>query len=288
MTGYAPTILGAAPKAVFLDNSTVSFSNLRLSWRIDAAYPDEFQVNYSLVLTTANPAYSSIYSKELLVSRENNSLYLPNRALIGTWPYWLAPQFLSPDYYFSTRPITIYHAKPEYVFEPGVAPHRVFTDAREFLSLPQGGAWPNRSATSNFFDSNLRLSNIGAFKTDRLLVSYPFLASINGTGINVSQTGAVFISPTGDWVGVFDRLSGVMLAWNHVQFLTDDILLHSGFGIREVGFRSSSLELKTTNLSLQTDWIPDSSLLALPIYVAVSGTATGVGILYYRKTRKHT
>ena len=215
-----------------------------------------------------------VLSKEVQVSQYNNSLYLLNGTLIGTWPYWLSTEYLSSSLFTSNPPLVLVHQDHAYDIPLGGSKaEKVLFNSTEFVSLPQGSLMPNVTATSSFAESTLSIQGLGPFKTDRLLVTYPYLRSSPGPG------GTQITGPQGTWVAVYDRFSGFMLALDQWTWDTDDVLLHSGLNVWQFGFDGGSLVLQSTNLKISAD--ANSSQDILPLTTVASIAVVSICLILY-------
>lgn len=286
MVGYQPSL--DAPnsygvyRVLYLDFKTShAYSSLTVGWDIEAVRPDSYLVNYSVVFRGMVGGGSSggTLSEDILVSRDNNTAYWTNGTAFGTWPYWLAQKYLVPG---ST--ITIVHRVPEFIYDStnGTNGLENFTEVA-FTSLPQGTKLPNQTATQDFLESSLNLGSQGTFLTDRIIVTYPFWHVIHIPGNNNTVSFANSI-----WVGAYDRFSGILLAQDHDYWFIDDLLLHSGLGVWQVGFHDPSLILSSTNLDLNPDTKPGPSdiWIAAAIIVALIGSFGIATILTTRRRQK--
>ncbi len=226
---------------------------MKFGWRIVAVYQDTYVVDYSLSLAGIQGTGASLdFQRNVIVSRTNNSVYDLNGTLYGTWPYWLAPSYLSLQGNFTPA-----HGFPEGVtnFTTG-QPTIQFNTPDEFLSLPLGNGMPSRPLNStDFLRSTLNITALGTFDTDRLIVTYPWGVITNLTGVSGLPNGMMaigWVSPI--WLGIYDRFSGIMLAYQFsTSWFTDDILLHSSFDVWQIGSANESLILTATNLPIKAD-----------------------------------
>ncbi len=261
---YWPNPFSPSPVTVYYpDNRSSDFYSLRIEWKILSVSSEQYLVNYTVYLQNTSESNSSWtqISTELTVSRFNNTLYSLRGTNLGTWPYFLSPEADSPG-----SRIVLYHNYFEYdITPPSRTSVKKYWNATEFVSLPQGGGIPNSTANNTFFDSELEVPAVGVFRTDRLFVTYPYWNSLtvtqNGSGLtgapygsdgSTSQTLTLLV-PSGGWVGIYDRFSGIMLAYdNYGGQLVDDILLHA-LGIWYITFDSPSLMIVSTDIPLQPD-----------------------------------
>lgn len=266
-------------------NQTVGFDSLSLSWVIDDVLPSFYQVNYTLQFDgMVHPSVWSLLSVELHVSISNGSAYLLNGSYVGSWPYWL-PQAslvvgtdieLIHDYPFATT----VNGTPAFVPESPV----------EFTSLSQGGAESNSTSGASYLDATLDVPGIGSFMTDRLIVTYPHLyviplpqgvtVWINGKEVNSTDEGV----NTPIWSAIYDRFSGVLLAYNHADWFTDDIMMHA-LGVWQIGFNAPSLVMTSSNFNLSPE--PKGDTLLYPmVLLAVAGVVAAGSLVAWRSRRR--
>jgi hypothetical protein len=257
LVGYRPRQIGLAQMWPLsqLNNSEevkTDITSLRLSWRIADVSDTTYLVKYNLNLIGVNKSAGNDLSlmSDVIVSRTNNTAYAANGTELGTWPYWLAP---SSRVLFGN--VTMVHGFPWWWHNlTGVKELRLESTPC-YISLPLGnGIAPNDTVASKppFFDSTFDLPAFGTFKTDRLLVTYPTL-KVYYTGSQVNWE-----TPALQWVALFDRFSGTMLALDLVDWYSDDIMLHSQLAIWMFTLKANALVLTSTSLNLSPD-IPSTS-----------------------------
>lgn len=288
LAGYsALPHVGYTTNQVYLNDyqTHIPYSSFTIGWTIELVRRDNYLVNYTVILSGLSDAAANVgrIVESLVVSRLNNTVYSLNGTALGSWPYWLTSQYLAPG-----ATLTLIHAFPEFVTNGTYSGLEDFTET-VFTSLPQGTGQPNRTATQDFLDSSLNLGPYGTFDTDRLLVTYPFFRFFpcpGGTSTAFHCAGSNSI-----WVGIYDRPSGILLAQDHNFWFIDDILLHSGKGIGQIGFHGLSLVLSSTNLNLSPDsrsggsdvWVPAAVAVGL---IAAFGVATVLFVRYRSKPRR--
>ncbi|MGA1976067.1 MAG: winged helix-turn-helix domain-containing protein [Conexivisphaerales archaeon] len=265
-------------------NQTIGFDSLSLSWVIDDVLPSYYQVNYTLQFDGMEPSSEwSLLSVELLVSVSNGSAYLLNGSYVGSWPYWL-PQAslvvgtdieLIHDYPFATA----VNGTPAFVPESPV----------EFTSLSQGGAEPNGTSGASYLDATLDVPGIGSFMTDRLIITYPHTHVFplpQGVTVWFNETPAnstVGVN-TPIWSAIYDRFSGVLLAYNHADWFTDDIMMHA-LGVWQIGFNANSLVMTSSNFNLSPE--PKGDTLLYPmVLLAVAGVVAAGSLVVWRSRRR--
>jgi hypothetical protein len=275
LAGYQPYRgLGYSNNTVWYNDykTHLPYSSLTMEWQIESVEPNSYVVNYTVTMKglERGGANGDRVVENVIVSRQNNTVYSTNSTVLGTWPYWLDSKYLAPG-----SMLTLIHDFPEFVSNGTFTGLEHFTETA-FTSLPQGTAEPNKTATEDFLDSSLDLGPQGTFDTDRLLVTYPFFRAVSLPG---AGTGVTYTYANSIWIGVYDRPSGILLAQDHDFWFIDDILLHSGSGIGQIGFSGLSLVLSSTNLNLSPDSRPGGSdlwILAAVMagLIAVFGVAT--------------
>ncbi len=242
-----------------------------VSWAIERVLASDYLVNYTISLGDygGHIGRTLNLSAAVLVSRSNNSVFSETGTSLGTWPYWLASPYLVPG-----ASLVLIHDYPQNVIGVGSGdPVENFSE-HAFTSLPEGDGEPNITATSDFLDSWLHLG-IGDFRTDRLLVTYPYFHEISDTGISVSGPSSGFTISTSNaiWVGVYDRVTGIMLAQDHNNYFVDDVMLHS-LGLWQIGFNALSLVLSSTNVKIA----PDSATPILTTLLVAAGVVSVLAV----------
>lgn len=284
LAGWLPVSgpAGRENEVSYLDFKTqLPFSSLTVGWQIESVQADSYLVNYTVVLVglSGQGQENGRLSESILVSRVNNTAYWVNGTAFGTWPYWLADSYRAPG-----ATITLVHRVPIFGSSLNDTNSLVYLTEEAFTSLPQGVGLPNRTATKDFLDSSLNLGPQGTFLTDRLLVTYPFFRSLNSPGAH-----ATFRAANAFWVGVYDRFSGILLAQDHDGYFIDDVLLHSGLGVWQVGFSAASLTLHSTDLNLGPDSKPGQSniwIAALVVLALVGTFIVASTLTVHRRSRK--
>jgi hypothetical protein len=257
------------------------YSSLTVGWKIESVRPASYLMNYTVSLSglQGDVANGGRIVENVVVSRQNGTVYSVNGTALGSWPYWLAGQYLVPG-----ATLTLIHRFGEFVFNQTFNGLAYFTDTA-FTSLPQGTGVPNKTATQDFLDSSLNLGPQGTFITDRLLVTYPYFRFFP-CGPAMVPARCTFSNPI--WVGVYDRPSGILLAQDHNFWFIDDILLHSGLGIGQIGFHGLSLVLSSTNLNLGPDSRPGGTsvwVLAAAVVAAISVFGVAAASVLRRHSR---
>jgi hypothetical protein len=256
LVGYSAGGIGANDALQFLNATWVTYDEMKFGWRIVAVSQETYVVDYSLSLAGIQGTGASLdFQRNVIVSRTNNSVYDLNGTLYGTWPYWLAPSYLSLQGNF-----TPVHGFPQGVTNLMGQPIIQFNTPDEFLSLPLGNAMPSEPLNStDFLRSTMNITAQGTFDTDRLIVTYPWGLIVNTTELP-GLSGLIGIGHTQPlWLGIYDRFSGIMLAYQFsTSWFTDDILLHSSFDVWQIGSANESLILTATNLPIKAD-VPVSS-----------------------------
>lgn len=247
-----------ANKVLYLNGSwTNPVGRLQVMWRIDDVLPSQYLVNYTVAFVQGDGGKGSyayvVKSTLLLVDIQEGTAYYTNLTKVGTWPYWLPSKTLNPGADF----VPLHDYPSQTYFPSNDTEGMVFETPLEFVSLPQGRAIPN-GTSSTFLNEVLDVPSVGRFRSDRLLVTYPYLFAVENPGVNVSTgngSGPVtFLQvPSSPWVGVYDRLTGILLGLVHVSDLTDDVLLHAETQISDVGYVGASLLLTSTNVPLVLD-----------------------------------
>ena len=276
LAGYAAfTHVPYTTNQLYLNDYKTDFpySSFIVGWKIESVRQDTYLVNYTVLLSglQGDAASKGRIMEDVVVSRQNNTVYSTNGTALGSWPYWLANRYLAPG-----ATLTLIHDFTEFITNSSYTGPAYFTETA-FTSLPQGSGEPNKTATQDFVDSSLNLGPQGTFVTDRLLITYPYFFS--GPCGGVTSPGVSCVSSNPIWVGVYDRPSGILLSQDHDFWFIDDILLHSDSGIGQIGFSGLSLILSSTNLNLNPDAKPGGSTLWIPAVVvvgliAVFGVAT--------------
>lgn len=275
----------------FLNRTTLNYSLKDIIWRIEDLPKEYIKVNYTIEFFNASSEQVTspfVLSEEILVSTLNAYAYATNGTYLGQWPYWL------PSSAAIGANVTLLHNYPlygcDYAGNCGITNLTVV----EFLSHPLGNGLPvSPTNSSTFIDTTLSLPSIGSFRSDRLIISYPYLSVSHCNTLTdcekgiFNSSGPVVVEgiPTPNWVAVYDQLSGIMLALQRDDWFVDDVILHSSLHVWHIGFRFSSLVLAKTNIRLAPDnqtnmGIPLSYLfLSAGIIVAIST----ISIYYYFK-----
>jgi hypothetical protein len=293
LAGYSASPVDSpiqANKVLYLNGSwTNPVGRLQVMWRIDDVLPSQYLVNYTLAFVQGDGGKGSyayvVKSTLLLVDIQEGTAYYTNLTKVGTWPYWLPSKTLNPGADFVP-----FHDHPSQTYFPSNGTEgMVFVTPLEFVSLPQGRAIPN-GTSSTFLNEVLDVPSVGRFRSDRLLVTYPYLFAVENPGVNVSTgngSGPVTLLqvPSRPWVGVYDRLTGILLGLVHVSDLTDDVLLHTETQISDVGYVGASLLLTSTNVPLVLDSAVEGGVDVATLGFAVVSVVVGVTAvtLYLRR-----
>lgn len=247
LVGFGPGGASTSDALQFLNTTWITYDEMKIGWRIVAVSQETYVVDYSLSLAGIEGTGASLdFQRNVVLSRTNNSVYDVNGTLYGTWPYWLAPSYLSLQGNFTPA-----HGFPEGVYNSTSGQSTIrFNTPDEFLSLPLGDRIPSRPLNStDFLRSTMNITALGTFDTDRLIVTYPWGVITNLAGGMMTM---YFVSPI--WLGIYDRFSGIMLAYQFsTSWFTDDILLHSSFDVWQIGSANESLILTATNLPIKAD-----------------------------------
>lgn len=281
-------LLGYGKLGALIGNMT-EFSNLTsqdlnlmyLKWIITDMRNGFYVVNYSLAFQGIIEGQKPIeFKTTVLVSTTNNTAYYLNGTTLGTWPYWLSPSLLQLCTQF-----VVFHRHPNFLFDPQLGQMEIYETRADIIGLPGGNAYPidyqscNYIKDSTLLKSQLEISNVGIFKTDRLLVSYPVL--------NVTVRGNLSVISIGadPWVAVYDRFTGMMLAYDMVDEFTDDIMMHSQIGIITINNILPTLILTSTNVNLSPDNKSGIPIFAILIAIATTMIVVITSLIYLRRRR---
>jgi hypothetical protein len=224
----------------------------------------------------------SLLSVELLVSKSNGSAYLLNGSYVGSWPYWLPQSSLVVG-----TDVELIHDYPDATTVNGT-PAFVLESPIEFTSLSQGGAESNSTSGASFLDATLDVPGIGSFRTDRLIVTYPhFYVFPLPQGLTEWINGALVTSTIGVntpiWSAIYDRFSGVLLAYNHADWFTDDIMMHA-LGVWQIGFNAKSFIMTSSNFNLSPE--PKGNTLLYPMVLLAVAVVVAAGSLVAWRSRR--